>query len=67
MRSRLPAETVEFSVPCASEERLPFVCGKSENRPSGSLLLRTPTSPLGRPVTSTQLPLEKLSELLTQQ
>jgi hypothetical protein len=34
--------------------------------PSGSRLLRTPISPSGRLATSTQLPLEKLSELLTQ-
>lgn len=34
--------------------------------PSESLLLRTPISPSARLATSTQLPLEKLSELLTQ-
>jgi hypothetical protein len=34
--------------------------------PSGSLLLRTPIPPSGRLATSTQLPLEKLRELLTQ-
>jgi hypothetical protein len=34
--------------------------------PSGCLLLRTPTEPPGSSVTSTQLPLEKLRELLTQ-
>jgi hypothetical protein len=31
----LPAETVEFSVSCASEESVPFVRRKSENRPLG--------------------------------
>jgi hypothetical protein len=31
----LPAETVEFSVSCASEESMPFVRCKSENRPCG--------------------------------
>jgi hypothetical protein len=35
--------------------------------PAGSLLLRRPTPPSGRLATSTQLPLEKLRELLTQQ
>src|SRR5271166_30046 len=34
--------------------------------PLESLLFRTPISPSGRLATSTQLPLEKLSELLTQ-
>ena len=34
--------------------------------PSDSLLLRTPISPSGRLATSTQLPLAKLRELLTQ-
>src|SRR5689334_13744860 len=34
--------------------------------PSDSLLLRTPISPPGRLATSTQLPLAKLRELLTQ-
>src|SRR5277367_5663550 len=34
--------------------------------PAESLLLRTPISPSGRLATSTQLPLEKLRELLTQ-
>src|ERR1700733_5027135 len=34
--------------------------------PSESLLLRTPTPPLDRLATSTQLPLAKLRELLTQ-
>jgi len=34
--------------------------------PSASLLLRTPISSSGRLATSTQLPFEKLSELLTQ-
>jgi hypothetical protein len=34
--------------------------------PPGSLLLRTPISPPGRLATSTQLPLEKLRELLIQ-
>jgi hypothetical protein len=34
--------------------------------PSESLLLRTPILPSGRFATSTQLPLEKLRELLTQ-
>src|SRR6516225_5605422 len=34
--------------------------------PAGSLLLRTPTEPPGSSATSTQLPLEKLRELLTQ-
>jgi hypothetical protein len=31
----LPAETVEFSVSCASEKSVPFVRRKSENRPFG--------------------------------
>jgi hypothetical protein len=31
----LPAETVEFSVLCASEESMPFVRRKSENRSFG--------------------------------
>jgi hypothetical protein len=35
--------------------------------PSESLLSRTPISPSGRLATSTQLPLEKLSELFTQE
>lgn len=39
---------------------------KRSTAPSGSLLLRTPTSPPGRFATSTQLPLAKLRELLTQ-
>ena len=30
-----PAETVEFSVSCASEKRMPFVRCKSENRAFG--------------------------------
>ena len=34
--------------------------------PSASLLFRTPTPPSARPATSTQLPFEKLSELLIQ-
>src|SRR5207247_7823701 len=34
--------------------------------PAGSRLLRTPTEPPGSSATSTQLPLEKLRELLTQ-
>jgi hypothetical protein len=34
--------------------------------PPGFLLSRTPISPPGRLATSTQLPLEKLTELLTQ-
>src|SRR5215469_12700834 len=34
--------------------------------PEGSLESRTPTPPSGRPATSTQLPLEKLRELLIQ-
>src|SRR5260370_5422433 len=34
VRSR-PAETVEFSVACASEKRMPFVRRKSKNRPFG--------------------------------
>src|SRR5215467_8326882 len=34
--------------------------------PSASLLLRTPIAPPGRSATSTQLPLAKLRELLTQ-
>jgi len=29
----LPAETIEFSVSCASEKRMPFIRCKSENRP----------------------------------
>ena len=33
MRGRLSAETVEFPVPRASEERVPFVFSKSENWP----------------------------------
>jgi hypothetical protein len=31
----LPAEPVEFSVPYASEESVPFVRGKTENRTFG--------------------------------
>ena len=31
----VPAEIVEFSVSCASEESMPFVRCKPENRPSG--------------------------------
>jgi len=31
----LPAETVEFSVSCASEKSMPFVRCKSENWPFG--------------------------------
>lgn len=31
----LPAETVEFSVSCASEESMPFVRREPENRPFG--------------------------------
>jgi hypothetical protein len=31
----LPAETVEFSVSCASEKSMPFVRSKSENGPLG--------------------------------
>ena len=34
--------------------------------PAGSRLSRTPTEPPGSPATSTQLPLEKLKELLAQ-
>jgi hypothetical protein len=48
----LPAETVEFSVPRASEERMPFVCGKSENRP-----LRVPA------VADTDLPVRQAGHL----
>src|SRR5579862_9890305 len=39
---------------------------KRRTGPRGSRLFRTPTPPSGRSATSTQLPLEKLSELLTQ-
>jgi|ERR1700691_5403488 len=39
---------------------------KRRTAPSESLLLRTPISRSGRLATSTQLPLEKLRELLTQ-
>lgn len=40
---------------------------KRRTGPWGSLLLRRPTPPSGRLATSTQLPLEKLRELLIQQ
>src|SRR5580692_7355131 len=39
---------------------------KRSTAPWASRLLRTPISPSGRLATSTQLPLEKLNELLTQ-
>jgi hypothetical protein len=41
-------------------------CVNLRTGPSGSLLLRTPTESPGSSATSTQLPLEKLRELLTQ-
>jgi hypothetical protein len=53
-----------FRTPPRNECHSSGVNAKTE--PAASLLLRTPISPPGRSATSTQLPLAKLSELLTQ-
>ena len=62
----LSAETVEFSVSCAAEKCMPFVRCKPENRPFGVPAVADTIPPSGRLATSTQLPLARLSELLTQ-
>ena len=56
MRS-LPAEAVEFPVPHAAENAYHSSGVNVRTGPPEFLLLRTPISPPGRLVTSTQLPL----------
>ena len=44
----LPAETVEFSVSCASEKSMPFVRRKSENGPLGVPAVAYTDLPIGQ-------------------
>jgi hypothetical protein len=66
LRGLLGTEAVKLPEPRAAEERLPLVRREAQYRARGSLLSRRPMVRPGRSATSTQLPLEKLSELLTQ-
>jgi hypothetical protein len=61
-----PAETIEFPVLRTADERMPFAGGEPEHRALGVLAVADADPAPGRLATSTQLPLEKLRELLTQ-
>jgi hypothetical protein len=63
-RSRSLHRICQIAVLDAAEKCIPFVRGKTERRPMGALLSRTPTLPSVSPGISTQYPLWMRYELL---